>query len=102
RSAMKGSNTGLHRQQPGERDLRRSRTLLVLECSYQIHESLIRFTILLLEARNSAAKIGAVELGLRRDLTSQKALTQRTEWNKSDPKFLKRWNDLAFRFPPEQ
>ena len=63
--------------------------LLFRECREQVHQGLGRFTILVVKARDGAAKIRAVELRFRRDLARQETFAEQTEWNESDSQFLK-------------
>src|SRR2546430_5708849 len=77
-------------EQPGERDLSRCRLLPFCDAAEQINQSLIGFEGLRREARESAAKVGAVELRVFVDFSGKEAFAKRTVWNEADSQFLKR------------
>src|SRR5579884_3858169 len=87
-------------QQPGERDLGRCRLLAFCDFREQIDERLVGLSVLRLETRNDVAKIAFVELRFFADLAGEEAFAQRTEWNESDPEFLKRRDHLRLGISP--
>src|ERR1700693_1608892 len=88
RRTRDGHERRLLRKQPSERDLRGRRFLLLRKFPQQVHQSLIRSSVLRREARYDIAEIVLVELRILVDLPSKEAFTKRTEGNESDPKFL--------------
>jgi len=73
------------------------------ELSNHIHQRLVRFAILLVEARDFVAEILAGELCVLVDCAGEEAFAQRTEWDESDSKFFQGRQDLRFRLsPPER
>ncbi len=83
-------NPRLLRKQPGKRDLSRCRLLSFCNLAKQINQGLIRFPSLWGKARDDVAKVGALELCILVDLSSEEALAKRAEWNESDPEFIER------------
>src|ERR1019366_3489032 len=95
-------NPPLLGQQPGERDLSGCRLLPFPDAGEQIDKGLIRLESLRREARQGAAKVGAVELGVLVHLSREEALTQRAVGNESDSEFLKGRYDFLLRGPRPQ
>src|SRR5208282_2681474 len=89
-------------KQPGNRDLCRCALLLCRNLAEHVHQSLVRFAILLVEPRNDITEIGAIELRVLVNRTSKETLSQRAEWNKADAKFFKCWQNLVFRLSPPE
>src|SRR5258708_1539096 len=88
------------RKQPGERDPRRCRLLLLRESANQIDPRLIRFPVLWRKARDDVAEVVLVELRVFADLSGKEAFTKRTEGNEPDPEFLECWYHFRFRLSP--
>ncbi len=82
------NNPRFLRKQPGKRDLRRCRLLLLRKLANQIHHRLIRFPVFRRKRGNDVAEIALVELRIFADLSGKKAFTQRAEGNEPDPEFL--------------
>src|SRR5271154_2171797 len=101
RCARNRNDPGLFREQPAERDSRRSRLLLFCERDHEVNQGLICFTILGAESGYDVAKIRAVELRVGIDLACQEAFAKGTEGNEANPQFLKGWHHRLFRFPPK-
>src|SRR4051794_12702979 len=68
----------------------------------QIDKALIDSAVVLAEAGDRAAEVGAVEFGLSADLTREKTFAQRAEGHEADPEFLERLHHGVFRLPPPQ
>jgi hypothetical protein len=96
------NNPRLLSKQPCDRDLGRRCLLLGGNFAEQANQRLIRFSGLRREAGDDVAEIGSVELGVFADRAREESLPQRTEWDKADPKLLKRRQNLLLRLSPPQ
>ena len=83
-------------EQPGDRDLRRCGLLLPCNLGEHIHQSLVRFSVLLVETWNDVAKISAIELRILLDRAREETLPQRTEWHKANAEFIKSRQNRLF------
>ena len=102
RRARDRNHPGFLRQYPGDRDLRRGRVLALRDAGEQIYQRLVRLPIILLEARDTIAEIGAVERGLLVDFTRKEAFSERAKGHKSDSELFKRRNNLRLRLSPPE
>ncbi len=91
------SDPRLLREQPGERDLRGSRFLLLRDAAEQVNQRLVRLESLGRKARKSAAEVGAVEFRALFDRSRQESLAQRAIRHETDPEFLERRNHFLLR-----
>src|ERR1017187_2879870 len=82
-------NPRLLGEQPGECDLSRRRLLPFPDAGEQIDQGLIRLESLRREARQGAAKVGAVEPRIFVDLAREEALAQGAVRDKANSEFLK-------------
>src|ERR1039457_3063577 len=90
-------------QQPGERDLSGCRLLPFPDAGEQIDQGLIRLESLRREARQGAAKVGAVELRIFVHLAREEALAQGAVRDKADSEFLQGRYHFLLRSPrPER
>src|SRR5579864_7650993 len=94
------NHPGLLGQNPSQRDLSRRCLFLLRELADHVNYGLIRFSVLGREARHGVAEIRLVELRIFFDRSSQEALAQRAEWNKSDPKLFQCRQNCLFRLAP--
>src|SRR5712691_8438115 len=90
RGAWDRNNPRFLREQPRERDLSRCCLFLFCDAAEQIDQGLIRLERLRRESRESAAKVGAVELRVFVDLPREEALAKRAVRNETNSEFLKR------------
>src|SRR5207237_10253462 len=88
--------------QPGKLELGRFGFLLSWKFAKQIHQTLIRFSVLWREARHDVPEIAFVKLRIFFDLAREEAFAQRTERDESYSEFLQRWDHLCFRLSPPQ
>src|SRR6476469_5183861 len=89
-------------QQPSKRDLSWCCLLPFCNTAKQIDQGLIRLECLWCEARQGAAKVGAVKGRVFVDLAREEAFAQRAVRDKSDAKFLKGRYHFRFRLSPPQ
>src|SRR5579862_8444260 len=98
-----GNDPGFLSQEPGQRDLSRSRIPLCSKCRNQIYQSLIGLPGFRREARETAAIVLRFKLRALRNRSGQKSLAKRTEWNQADARLFQGGNNFSFRtFPPER
>src|SRR5207247_2128490 len=97
RGAWNWNNPRLLRQQPGQRDLSRCRFLPFRDAAEQINQSLIGLERLRGEAREGAAKVGAVERRVFVNLARKEALAQWTVGHKANSEFLQCRYHFLFR-----
>src|SRR6185369_8326074 len=97
-----GNDPRLLRKQPGKRDLRRCRLLLLGESADQIDDGLICSSVLGRKARHHIAKIAFIELRIFADLAGEEALPQRAKWYKPDSEFFEGRKYFRFRLSPPQ
>ena len=64
---------------------------LLGELCYKVYDGLIGSAILLGEAWDDGAGVGAVEPCRRVDLASEEPFAERTEWDKADADALRAW-----------
>src|SRR5215468_9312356 len=87
-------------EQPGERDLCRSRFLLLRESVNHGDQSLISFAVFRRKSRHMVAEIILLELRVFADFSREKASAERAEGNESDSEFLEGWDDFSFGLSP--
>ena len=86
-----------------ERNLSGCRLLPCCEVSEQIDNHPLGFPGLRAEEREGRPEVGAaVEVRAGIDFSCEESLTQRTPWNKADPKFLGGWQHFRFRISRPQ
>src|SRR5215467_3927550 len=100
RGARNRHDPRLLREQPCKRDLSRRDFLRACEFADQIDEDMIRHAVLLRETWDDVAKIVFIELRFFVDLAGEKALAERTEWDKANAQFIESGNHFRFRLPP--
>src|SRR5262245_56708216 len=87
-------------QEPRECDLGGGDIFLVGNPGQQIDQRAICLPRFRREARHIVTEVVAIECGVLVDRPREVATAKRTEWHKSDPKFLKRRHDFRFGFTP--
>src|SRR5215216_5309281 len=90
------------REQPRECDLSGACLLTVCYLAKQIDQRLMRFPGFGREAREDVAKIGTVECCAFIHFSREKTSAQRTVWDETDSKFLKRRQHFLLGFSPPQ
>ena len=91
RGAGNRHDPGLLRQNPRERDLSRSRILLLGKTADQIYERLVRLAIFLIETRHSVAEVARIKLCLFCDFAREESLAERAERYEADSEFFQWW-----------
>src|SRR5712692_506914 len=97
RCARNWNNPRLLSEQPGERDLSRCCIFLSCDSAEKINQRLIRLERLRCEAREGAAKIGAVEGRFLVHLPREKTFPEGAVGNEADSEFLKGRYDFLLR-----
>src|SRR3954447_2533748 len=92
----------LLREQPGQRDLRRGRSLPLGEGLQPLHEGQVGLAVLFSEPRHGIAKIVWLKRRFVVNRAGQKALAKRTERYEPDAEFFERRENLAFGLSPPQ
>ncbi len=93
---------GLLRQNPRERDLSRSRILLLRKTADQVYQRLVRLAIFFVETWHSVAEVVRVKLRFFSDFAREKSLAERAERDEADSEFFQCGQDLLFRLSPPQ
>jgi len=100
RRSRNGDNPLLFREQPSQSHLSWRRLFLSGEFADQIDQHLICVTILLREAGDYISEIVPVELRVLTDCSGQEPLTEWTERDEPDAKFLESMENLLLWFSP--
>ena len=79
------------RQNPRERDLGRSRILLLSKTPDQVDQRLVRLAILLIETWHSVAEIARVKLCLFCDFAREESLAERAERYEANSELFQCW-----------
>src|SRR6266568_3213951 len=93
---------GLLSQNPRERDLSRSRILLLRKTADQIYERLVRLAIFFIETWHGVAEVVRVELCFFCDFAREESLPERAERYEADSEFFQCGQDLLIRLSPPQ